>query len=141
MREKAYLEFDRDGKLLGGFGITQDITDRKTAEDELRASERQAREHAEELQAVLDLAPVAVWIAHDPQCLKITGNRYANELVMQVPRGANISASASPEEAAVTYKVRRHDVELKLEELPAQRAAATGQPVASESPGPPVPVP
>jgi PAS domain S-box-containing protein len=36
VREKAYLEFDEAGKLLGGFGITQDITDRKHAEQALR---------------------------------------------------------------------------------------------------------
>jgi PAS domain S-box-containing protein len=36
VREKAYLEFDEAGRLLGGFGITQDITARKQAEDELR---------------------------------------------------------------------------------------------------------
>ena len=35
VREKAYLEFDEDGSLLGGFGITQDITERKQAEEEL----------------------------------------------------------------------------------------------------------
>jgi PAS domain S-box-containing protein len=38
VREKAYLEFDTDGKLLGGFGITQDITARKQAEEALRES-------------------------------------------------------------------------------------------------------
>jgi PAS domain S-box-containing protein len=37
VREKAYLEFDNNGGLLGGFGITQDITERKRAEEELRA--------------------------------------------------------------------------------------------------------
>lgn len=35
VREKAYLEFDDKGKLLGGFGITQDITERKLAEEKL----------------------------------------------------------------------------------------------------------
>ena len=38
VREKAYLEFDHAGELLGGFGITQDITDRKRIEEELRRS-------------------------------------------------------------------------------------------------------
>ena len=39
VREKAYLEFDDAGTPRGGFGITQDITDRKRAEDALRDSE------------------------------------------------------------------------------------------------------
>jgi PAS domain S-box-containing protein len=38
VREKAYLELDNEGKLLGGFGITQDITARKRMEEELRGS-------------------------------------------------------------------------------------------------------
>lgn len=36
VREKAYLEFEEDGTLIGGFGITQDITERKQAEEALR---------------------------------------------------------------------------------------------------------
>jgi len=39
VREKAYLEFDDKRNLLGGFGITQDITERKQAEAALRLSE------------------------------------------------------------------------------------------------------
>jgi PAS domain S-box-containing protein len=35
VREKAYLEFDQGGVLLGGFGITQDITARKQAEERI----------------------------------------------------------------------------------------------------------
>jgi|GEM_PF-6670683 len=38
VREKAFLEFDGAGELLGGFGITQDITERKRAEAALRES-------------------------------------------------------------------------------------------------------
>jgi len=36
VREKAYLEFDNKGNLMGAFGITQDITSRRQAEEELR---------------------------------------------------------------------------------------------------------
>jgi PAS domain S-box-containing protein len=36
VREKAYPEFDGEGNLLGGFGISQDITERKRAEQEVR---------------------------------------------------------------------------------------------------------
>lgn len=40
VREKATLEFDKQGKLLGGFGTTQDITELKKAEEALLESEK-----------------------------------------------------------------------------------------------------
>ena len=36
VRERAELEFDSEGRLLGGFGTTQDITGRKLAEEKLQ---------------------------------------------------------------------------------------------------------
>lgn len=47
VREKAELEFDAEGRLLGGFGITQDITDLKAAEQALRDSEERFQLAAE----------------------------------------------------------------------------------------------
>ena len=41
VREKAFLELDQAGALLGGFGITQDITTRKQSEEKLRHSAAQ----------------------------------------------------------------------------------------------------
>lgn len=35
LRERAELEFDHDGMVLGGFGTTQDITEKKLAEEEI----------------------------------------------------------------------------------------------------------
>ena len=49
VRRRAAMEFDASGKLLGGFGTVQDITDKKRAEDRLRESEERFRgifEHA-----------------------------------------------------------------------------------------------
>jgi len=39
VREQAMLEFGKNGRLLGGFGTTQDITDRKLNEAALRESQ------------------------------------------------------------------------------------------------------
>jgi PAS domain S-box-containing protein len=39
VREKAYLERDDAGQVVGGFGIAQDITDRRLATEALRESE------------------------------------------------------------------------------------------------------
>ncbi len=51
VRERAELEFDPQGQLLGGFGTTQDITERKQAEEAIR---RQAE--------LLDLAHDAIFV-------------------------------------------------------------------------------
>jgi light-regulated signal transduction histidine kinase (bacteriophytochrome) len=79
VREKAYLEFDAAGKLLGGFGITQDITDRKRTEEELRKArdelELRVCERTAELQETVeelkrsnrDLEQFAYVSSHDLQ--------------------------------------------------------------------------
>ena len=108
--------------------LQSEIAAREQAEKSLRQHQEQLRQRAEELAAIMEVAPVAVWVSHDPQCRQVVGNIYADQ-IMQVPRHENISASASPGEAAVSYKVFRKDAELKPEEMPAQVATATGKPV------------
>ena len=54
VREKAYLEFDDGGRPLGGFGITQDITERKRAEAALL-------ENDERLKFALDASHIGAW--------------------------------------------------------------------------------
>jgi PAS domain S-box-containing protein len=107
-------------------GTIHDITERKKAEEELESLARESAETLSELQAVLDTAPFAIWIARDPECRKITGNIYANEL-FGVIQGDNISRSALPGEAAIRYRVLRNKTEVKPENLPAQEAARTGK--------------
>jgi PAS domain S-box-containing protein len=106
---------------------------RKQAEAELREAHRTLESLVEsrtvELQAILDTAPVAIWIAHDPECKSITGNTYADEMIMKTSRLGNISRSTDPGEAAVFYKVFHNGMELKPEEMPAQVCTATGKPV------------
>lgn len=65
----------------------------------------------------MEVAPVATWIGHDPQCHNITVNRMANEFY-EVEIGENVSANATPIRRFF-YKGR----ELTAEELPMQKAA------------------
>ncbi|TAL33196.1 MAG: PAS domain S-box protein [Spirochaetes bacterium] len=44
VRERAELEYDNDGDLRGGFGTTQDITERKRVEEALKESEGELRQ-------------------------------------------------------------------------------------------------
>jgi two-component system sensor histidine kinase/response regulator len=71
VREKAYLEFDAAGALLGGFGIAQDITERKQADEALRASERRFR-------IFVDHATDAFFL-HDATSRVLDANRQACE--------------------------------------------------------------
>ncbi len=43
VRERAKLEFEKNGELLGSFGTTQDITERKNAAEALKESEARLR--------------------------------------------------------------------------------------------------
>ncbi len=58
VREKAYLELDDAGGLKGGFGITQDVTERKLAEQGLQQAkeelEQRVRERTAELAATVE---------------------------------------------------------------------------------------
>lgn len=57
VREKAYLEFDEDGALQAGFGISQDITEQKQTEEALQATrgelERRVAERTAELEETI----------------------------------------------------------------------------------------
>lgn len=53
IRELGSLEFNADGQLVSGFGTTQDITDRKRTEEELRRALEELSLRSRELDAVL----------------------------------------------------------------------------------------
>ncbi len=67
--------------------------ERVRAENALILSEARAQAQREELQAILDTAPAAIWVAEDPDCKSIRGNRYAAELLRR-PQSSNHSFSA-----------------------------------------------
>lgn len=100
-----------DGRLQG---ILRDVTERKRAEAEA--------------QAIMELAPVGVFVAHDPQCLEISGNRMAYEF-LQMPPGTNLSKSAPEAQRPDSFRVMKEGSEVPPHELPIQKAAATGKAV------------
>ena len=119
---------DFEDKPLYRDGSVRDVNDRKKADEELKRINIELSEITADLETILDIAPMVIWIAHDPECRNITGNAYADK-IMQVPRSGNISRSALIEEQAVSYKVFQSGIELNSDELPAQVAASTGEPV------------
>lgn len=113
---------DADGKIVGASKIARDITARKEVEEALRL-------RSEENEALLDAMPAIVWKCLDPHCDVITGNRAANELT-GVTENTNISQTAAAQGKGVYIKQFKEDgTEYAADELPIQRAMATGQPV------------
>ena len=108
--------------------INRDITLRKQAEEALHKSHDEVVARATELQAIMDAAPVAMFISRDPECRNVTGNRSAYNLFRE-PLGSNLSKSAPAGEMPTACQVMRDGREIPANELPLQNAAATGQAV------------
>lgn len=113
--------YDANGGVRGFVTINRDVTARRQIEEELR-------QRAEEIEALLELLPVAVLIAHDPHARRITGNQAAYAL-LRAPVGANLSRSAPPEEYLADRRRFMHGREPEPFELPMQQAAMQGEEV------------
>ena len=95
---------------------------------ELRESEQALRERTEELTAMFERMPALVFISRDPECRTMTCNDTAAQ-VYGVTRDQNVSASAPDSERLSFQHFDSAGRELRADELPMQRAAATGRAV------------
>ncbi|MGA2253228.1 MAG: PAS domain-containing protein, partial [Thermoguttaceae bacterium] len=117
-----------DNQIAGAGVIVQEVTARKRLEEALRLSEARYRIYSRELETLVQSMPAPVFIAYDPQCRQIKGNRAACEL-MGAPPGRNLSKTPLMEELPLTAEIRRGGEPVPGDELPMQRAAASGKPV------------
>ncbi|MDY9924858.1 PocR ligand-binding domain-containing protein [Methanosarcina sp.] len=101
----------------------QALAERDAVVNALRESEKRERARSDELAALLDAVPTAVWVAHDPQALHITGNRLSYEW-LRIPEGSNASKSATEGEIPKTFRVFKDGVELLPAEMPLHISAA-----------------
>jgi PAS domain S-box-containing protein len=134
--EKEYIRKDhsRVRVLIGGAlveGTTEtsvcfaiDLSERQRSKAEIVKLDRDLERRVTELQTLLDVIPIGISIAQDPQCSHIKVNPSLSRL-LKLPADANASKSA-PEPEQPSYKIYRNGRELKALELPMQYAAANG---------------
>lgn len=113
---------DDSGTINGVVHIIHDITARRQAERQLAARNQ-------ELTTILDAIEAFIWISMDPDCRRIVGNRYVNDMV-GVKDGTNLSQTASETGQAVRIShINPDGSECPAGELPLQQAVATARPV------------
>ncbi|MGP1383382.1 MAG: hybrid sensor histidine kinase/response regulator [Thainema sp.] len=102
-----------------------DITDRKQAEASILQLNQQLQEKVTELQTLLDVIPIGIGIAEDPDCQYICANP-AFARLLNLPPNVNTSLSAPKAERPTTFKIYQNGREMAPDELPLQYAAKHG---------------
>jgi signal transduction histidine kinase len=116
---------DAPGKTRLMEELRGEIAERKKAEDEVRRLNADLRNRVQELETLLNVMPVGIGIATDPDCKSIkTNNIFAKQL--RLKEAENASLSAPDEEAPKNFRVLHQGAELKAEERPIQLAATKG---------------
>ena len=109
-----------------------DVSERETALRKLQESKKKIlklnqklERRVTELQTLLDMIPIGIGIAKDPECQTITMNPTFAKLLKMQPH-ENASLNAPPDERPTTFKIFHESRELTEQELPMQYAAAHG---------------
>ncbi|MFZ0661165.1 MAG: ATP-binding protein [Acidobacteriaceae bacterium] len=95
--------------------------------EKVRSLNSQLEQRVAELETIMQVLPMGVAVAHDPESRLITGNAALSE-ILGAQQGDNISLS-SPE--CPPYEAYRQGKRLQAGELPIQQAASTGQKLGS----------
>ena len=104
--------------------------ERRRAEERAAGLNRELQQKLEEFQTLLEVLPIGIAVAEDPECSRIWTNR-AMAAMLKLPQNQNISQSV-PEAEKPHYRTLRNGRDVPPDELPMQVAARTKSPVAND---------
>lgn len=119
-----------DGRVIRWFGTKTDVTDRYDASRKIEALNLELSRRVEELEKLLDTLPVGVFIAHDPECRRMTTNP-AGARMLWLDTSINPSKTGTEAER-LPFRVLKDGVEVPPDQLPMQRAAVTNRTIDGE---------
>jgi PAS domain S-box-containing protein len=105
--------------------VTRNISEQKLAKEKILQLNKDLQRRITELQTLLEVIPIGIGIAEDPECQNIKVNpAFAKQLGILPDTNASLSAPLG--EKPTSFKIYRHGRELSAEELPMQYSAAHG---------------
>ena len=90
--------------------------------EELRVLNEQLHQRLAELESIMQMLPVGVAVAHDPDCEIVTGNSLLCDL-FSVPHGSNLAEGRSEASFEMWQETRK----LLAQEMPLRKASTTGR--------------
>jgi PAS domain S-box-containing protein len=131
VRRQYIPDFNDQGRVQGFYATISDLTNLKRTEEALRASEVKARARAEELEALMEAVPAAIWIAHDSQCHQMTANLTAYRLMRATP-GSISTATPADGSYPLHFKQQCNGKDISPQDLPMQKACSTGEEIEAD---------
>lgn len=124
-----YFRFN-DEEFLCGFGREISVAkrleaDRKQSEAQIQQLNQALEQRVAELQALLDVLPVGITIAEDPDCRVIRSNPFFQNM-LGFDANANVSRTA-PSSETLPFKIVQNGQEVPPDQLPMQLAIAQGR--------------
>jgi PAS domain S-box-containing protein len=102
-----------------------DLSERRQAKEQIVQLNKDLQRRVTEFQTLLEVIPVGIGIAEDPECRNIKVNpAFAN--LLGISPNINASLSAPSHERPTNFKAYREGRELSAEQLPMQYSAAHG---------------
>jgi PAS domain S-box-containing protein len=134
-RENIHPLYDRDATLVGVTVVVEEITEQQRVANALQDSRQREQRRTSELEALMQVAPAALFIAGDRECRRIRANPAAERLLRLRSGSGSSSGSgvATNDPGARGFAVYAAGTLLPLDQLPLHRAAATGEAIRDET--------
>ncbi|HEY9808480.1 MAG TPA: PAS domain S-box protein [Halomicronema sp.] len=124
--EATYLpHLDEQGQVQGFVGFIHDITERRETQEKIINLNTKLQRTIAEFETLLQVIPIGIAVALDPQCRRIQANPYfAKGLEIDIKENASLTAIES--EKPTHIKAYKNGKEMLPEEMPLQYCAANG---------------